>query len=59
MQQRDAARSFEVVGPVTRLVQALRVDILELRRPVLGEQIELRDGGMAVFLRAAGIMEGR
>ena len=35
------ARSFEVVGPVTRLVQALRVDILELRRPVLGEQIEL------------------
>ena len=38
MQQRDAARSFEVVGPVTRLVQALRVDILELRRPVSGSK---------------------
>ena len=41
MQQRDAARSFEVVGPVTRLVQAGVIDVLELRRPVLGQQVEL------------------
>ena len=37
MSQRD---SFEVVGPVTRLVQAGGVHSLVLRRPQLGEEIE-------------------
>lgn len=44
MQQRDAgrcpARSFEVVGPLTRLVQAGGVDALVLRRPMLWQQVE-------------------
>ena len=37
--RRDPPRSFEVVAPVTRLVQAVVIDALELRRPVLGQQI--------------------
>jgi hypothetical protein len=40
LQRRCIPRSFEVVGPVTRLVQAGVVDALELHRPVLRQRIE-------------------
>jgi hypothetical protein len=38
---RCPARSFEVVGPIARLVQAGLIDAFELRRPVIGQEVEL------------------
>src|SRR6516164_362045 len=32
--------SFEVLGPVIRLVSAVLVDVLELGRPMLGQEVE-------------------
>jgi hypothetical protein len=33
--------SFEVVGPVTRLAEPIVVNVLKLRRPRLGQDVEL------------------